>query len=116
MYPLSAVLKAASRLHTLELSQFEQGTKSPSLLSDLPGFVSKLPVGSVQKFEVDIKKAFVELAETAATHDVAVYCENDGEVQRFGELLDQHQPGLKDRIEIARGYLHRGFVWNREAD
>ena len=116
MFPLSAVLKVASKFHTLELSQFEQGSKSPSLLADAPGFAAKLPIGSVQKFETDVKRAMAELAETAATHDVAVYCENEGELGRFTELLDQHQPGLRERIEIARGYLHRGFVWNAEAD
>ena len=114
MYPLSAVLKTAAKFHTLELSQFEQGSTGPSLLTDAPGFTAKLPIGSVQKFEVDIKKAFAELAETAAEHDVAVYCENEGELGRFTELLDQHQPGLRERIEIAKGYLHRGFVWNAE--
>ena len=111
MYPLSAVLRSAQHLTTIELSQFEQAASSPSLLVEHPGFAAKLPVGSVQKFETDVKKSMAELAETAATHDIAIYCENDAEMTRFIELLDQHQPTLKGKIEIAKGYLHRGFVW-----
>jgi transcription-repair coupling factor (superfamily II helicase) len=111
MYPLSAVMKSAARFNTLELSQFEQGSKSPSLLTDHPEYTAKLPVGSVQKFETDVKKALAELAETSAEQDVAVYCENEAEMHRFAELLDQHQPGLREKIEISKGYLHRGFVW-----
>jgi transcription-repair coupling factor (superfamily II helicase) len=114
MYPLSAVMKSAQKFSTLELSQFEQGSTSPSLLVDHPGYVAKLPVGSVQKFETDVKKALAELAETASTHQISIYCENDAEIQRFNELLDQHQPGLKDRVEIEKGYLHRGFVWGQD--
>ncbi len=113
MYPLSAIIKSAARFNTLELSQFEQGTKSPSLLSDHPDYVAKLPIGSVQKFETDVKKALTELAETAQEQDVAVYCENEAEMHRFGELLEQHQPGLREKIEIEKGYLHRGFIWGR---
>jgi transcription-repair coupling factor (superfamily II helicase) len=112
MYPLSAVLRSAQHLTTIELSQFEQAANSPSLLVDHPGFAAKLPVGSVQKFETDVKKSMAELAETAATHDIAIYCESDAEMTRFIELLDQHQPGLKEKIELAKGYLHRGFVWS----
>src|ERR1051325_370187 len=48
----------------------------------------------------------------AATHDVTVFCDNAGEKKRFEELLDQDQPGLKEKIRIPVGYLHRGFVWN----
>lgn len=115
MYPLSAILKSASRFNTLELSQFEQGSKSPSLLTDHPEYTAKLPIGSVQKFETDVKKALAELAEAAKEQDVAIYCENEAEMHRFGELLDQHQPGLRETLEITKGYLHRGFVWRNEA-
>ena len=71
----------------------------------------QLPIGSLQRFETEAKKAIAELSELAETHDVTVFCENDGEAKRFGELLDQDAPGLSERIDIAIGYLHRGFVW-----
>ncbi len=112
VYPLSAVLKLAEPFARLEMSQFDQGTTS------MPSFVSgkevprlKLPVTSLQKFETEPKKAIVELAELAATHDVVVFCENEGEQKRFLELLEQSHGGLSSQINTPLGYLHRGFVW-----
>ncbi len=48
----------------------------------------RLPIRSLQRFETEAKKAIVELAELCQTHDVTVFCENAGEAQRFGEVLD----------------------------
>jgi transcription-repair coupling factor (superfamily II helicase) len=70
----------------------------------------------VQRFETEAKKALVELAELAATHRVTVFCENEGEQKRFAELLDQDQPGLREKIDIPVGYLHRGFLWEGGAE
>ncbi len=112
IYPLRAILENISRFARLELSQFGQGSTTIDTLiagSKAPHF--RLPIGSLQKFETDAKKAMGELAELSATHDVTVYCENAGETQRFTELLDQDQPGLRAKLEIATGYLHHGFVW-----
>ena len=112
VYPLSAVLKNAAARTVLELSQFDQGiTAMPSLVGkDAPQSV-KLPVGSLQKFETEAKKAVQELAELAATHDVTVFCENEGEAKRFRELLAQDAPKAAKQIETPVGYLHRGFVF-----
>ena len=109
-YPLAAILQNASGFARLELSQFEQG--AVTILNAGQGSHFKLPVGSLQKFETEIKKAFIELNEMATTHRITVFCDNAGEKQRFRELLDTHQPGLKDKLEIPIGYLHRGFVWD----
>src|SRR5689334_16485277 len=98
MYPLSALLRASQKFTIVELSQFEQGKSS--LLIDKPEASIRLPIGSVQKFETDVKKAIPELAETAGTHDVTVFCENDAEKKRFKELLEQHVPGLSDQLNI----------------
>ncbi len=113
IYPLNAVLKNAERFTRIELSQFDQGT------STMPSFVAgkavphvKLPVQSLQKFKTVAKKAIAELGELAQTHEVVVFCENEGESSRFVELMDAEQPGLKSRVELAVGYLHRGFVWD----
>ncbi|MGE5612029.1 MAG: hypothetical protein ACM359_22470 [Bacillota bacterium] len=113
IYPLSALLQHAARFTRLELSQFEQGAVSMTTLvggRDIPNF--RLPIGSLQKFETDANKAIYELAALAATHEVTVFCENAGEYQRFGELIDQNQPGLRQKIDVPIGYLHRGFVWD----
>jgi transcription-repair coupling factor (superfamily II helicase) len=113
VYPLNAVLKNAERFARLELTQFEQGvTAMPSLVSGKEVPQVRLPITSLQRFETEAKKAIKELEELATTHELTVFCENAGEAQRFGELLDQDAPGLRQKIEIPIGYLHRGFVWD----
>jgi transcription-repair coupling factor (superfamily II helicase) len=113
IYPLSAVLKNAGGFARLELSQFDQGgSVMPSLVGGDETPQIRLPVRSLQRFETEAKKAIAELNELAQTHDVTVFCENAGEAQRFGELIDQDAPGLRGKIEIPIGYLHRGFVWD----
>ncbi len=112
IYPLAALLRQMSQFTRLELSQFEQGTVTmPSFLEgqNVPQF--SLPIRSLQRFETEAEKAIKDLAELAGTHDVTVFCENLGEKHRFCELLDQNQPGLREKIDIPIGYLHRGFVW-----
>ncbi|MEO6437324.1 MAG: transcription-repair coupling factor, partial [Tepidisphaeraceae bacterium] len=115
VYPLSAILKNIEPFTRLELSQFDQGTATmPSFVAGREVPQIKLPVRSLQKFETEAKKAIVELAEFTRDHDVTVFCENSGELNRFTELLDHEVPGLRKRIELATGYLHRGFVWESE--
>jgi transcription-repair coupling factor (superfamily II helicase) len=110
IYPLRAVLENASRFTCLELSQFDQGATTLIAGSKVPHV--QLPIGSLQRFETEAKKAITELAELTTTHKVIVFCDNPGEAQRFGELLDTHVPGLRAKVQIPIGYLHRGFVWN----
>ena len=117
VYPLSAVLRLSQQYTLLELSQFDQSTAvMPSLVGGQEIKHVHLPIQSVQKFETEAKKALRELAELAQTHTVTVFCENEGEQNRFAELLDQDQPGLRDKIQIPVGYLHRGFVWEEAGD
>jgi transcription-repair coupling factor (superfamily II helicase) len=113
IYPLAAVLRLAQQFALLELSQFDQGASAmPSLVGgkEVPHFT--LPIQSAQKFETEAKKALAELAELATTHGITVFCENEGEQKRFSELLDQDQPGLRQKLDIPIGYLHHGFVWD----
>jgi transcription-repair coupling factor (superfamily II helicase) len=110
IYPLNALLKLSSSFARLELSQFDQ---QPMMIGDDAARL-KLPVGSLQRFETEAKKAIVELSELSQTHDVTVFCENLGEMQRFRELAEGEIPGLSAKIAISLGYLHRGFVWEFE--
>lgn len=111
IYPLGAVLNNASGFARVELSQFDQSAATAHTLvgGDVPHV--RLPIGSLQKFETEAKKAIGELAELARAHEVTVFCENHGERQRFVELLNSDAPGLAGRLTIALGYLHRGFVF-----
>jgi transcription-repair coupling factor (superfamily II helicase) len=107
-YSLASVLQNAAPFARLELSQFDQG--ATTLLSTTAHH--RLPIGSLQRFETEAKKAIGELAELTATHQVIVFCENPAEQKRFGDLLENHEAGLRGKIEIPVGYLHRGFVWD----
>lgn len=111
IYPLSAVLKQTEKFARLELSQFDQGAVAQSSLVGNEAPHMRLPVQSLQRFETEIKKAMGELAELAEDHEVVVFCENEAEKKRLIEILDADQPGLRERIQIPLGYLHRGFVW-----
>jgi transcription-repair coupling factor (superfamily II helicase) len=111
IYPLAAVLRHAEPFTRLELSQFEQG--GTTFLAGVGEHI-KLPVRSLQRFETEAGKAITELSELAQTHQTAVFCENEGERQRFSELLEQKVPGLASKIQLPIGFLHRGFVWEEE--
>ncbi len=116
IYPLAAILKNATPFTRLELSEFGQAESAfPGLVggSQVPDF--RLPIRSLQKFETEVKKALKELSEFAQTQDVTIFCENAGEQQRFSELLDQDAPGLRQKLELPIGYLHRGFVYEEES-
>ena len=66
--PLSAVLKNASSLARVELSQFDQGTSGDAEPDRrrADSSMSGLPIASLQRFETEAKKAIQELAELAA--------------------------------------------------
>ncbi len=115
IYPLSAVLKQTEKFARIELSQFDQGAVAQSSLVGDQVTHLRLPVQSLQRFETEIKKAIRELAELAEDHEVVVFCENEGEKKRLIEILDADAPGLRDRIHLPIGYLHRGFVWGEDS-
>lgn len=113
IYPLGALLKNTSHFTRLELTQFDQGaTSMHSLVGGAVVPHMSLPILSLQRFETEAKKALTELSELTSTHEIGVFCENDGEAKRFSELLETHQAGLGDKISVHIGYLHRGFIWD----
>ncbi|MFI5381456.1 MAG: transcription-repair coupling factor [Tepidisphaerales bacterium] len=117
LYPLSAVLEQSARFTRVELSQFgQESVVLQSLVRGQETPAVKLPIRSLQKFETDVKKALTEVKELAATHDVTILCENTGELQRLTELLDNEQPGLRPKLELKVGYIHRGFVWEEPGE
>ncbi|HEX8912040.1 MAG TPA: transcription-repair coupling factor [Humisphaera sp.] len=114
IYPLNALMRLMQQFTRLELSQFDQG--NVTLLGSTEPARVVIPVQSLQRFETEAKKAIRELSELAQSHDVTVFCENDGERKRFCELMEVEQPGLCDRLTVGLGYLHRGFVFDPAAD
>ena len=71
----------------------------------------ELPVQPLQELPKDTPEAVKELAKI--TGRVAVFCENPGELSRFHELLAEHAPEARGRVEASAAYVHRGFVWDQ---
>ncbi|HEX8325623.1 MAG TPA: transcription-repair coupling factor [Tepidisphaeraceae bacterium] len=113
IYPLSALLRHISEFAVLELSDFDVGLASLPMPNGQEAERVALPIKSIQKFETEAKKAIRELLELSVTHEVVVFCENDGEKDRLGQMLEAEQPG-GGRVQLTLGYLHRGFVWNTQ--
>ncbi|MBX3384298.1 MAG: transcription-repair coupling factor [Phycisphaeraceae bacterium] len=99
-----AVLRLVeTRFHAVaELNQFSAGATSSEGRFDLDG--GQLPV-----LARDACEALKELSEGAHGERVVVCCQNEGELQRLGELVEQ--AGCTGRVERALYYLHRGFTW-----
>ncbi len=101
-----AVLKLLQeRFALVELNQFSGAPSAGDLSIDLPA--QQLP-----ELSRDAGEAVRELGQTAAGGTrVAVFCQNGGELQRLGELLDEFAPGTRSAIEARVAYVHRGFIW-----
>lgn len=104
-----AVLRAMeSRLHALaELNQFSAGASAADTRVEFP--VSPLP--SFPQEPQDAVKDLAGLMRAPEHARVIVACQNEGELQRFGELAQQFAPADANKIESLVLYLHRGFVW-----
>lgn len=113
IYPLSALLRHIGEFAVLELSDFDVGLASLPMPDGREAERVGLPIRSIQKFETEAKKAIRELLELSVTHEIVVFCENDGEKDRLAQMLEAEQPG-GGRVQLTVGYLHRGFVWNAQ--
>ena len=101
-----AVFKALrERLHAwAEINQF-----------GAPGAgVIELPARILPEFARDASDAVRELGELTRDHRVTVFCQNEGEQQRFTELLAEFAPDAA--IDHTVQYLHRGFIWESDKD
>ena len=104
-----AVLKILeSRFRAIaEINQFSAGAGTADTRIDLP-------VRALDAFDREATVAVSELvAMTDAPMDclVSVLCQNDGEEQRFKELLASAEKKPARPIVSRVEYLHRGFIW-----
>lgn len=113
IYPLSALLRLMQLFRRLELTPFKGAAP---LVADRGAPEIQLPIESLTRFETESKRALAELNELARTHDVTIFCDNEGEQQRLRELLEQHHPGLTEKVETPLGYLHRAFSFGSSED
>ncbi len=72
-----------------------------------------LPVSAAPTFARELPAAVDELRGLAADPctRIEVFCQNEGERSRLGELL-----GGEARAGVHEGYLHRGFAWTDPPD
>ena len=93
----------------VEVNQFSAGAASADTRLELP-------VRALDAFDKDAAIAMKEIAalvegESRVADRCVVLCQNDGEQQRFKELLAAIESPAASRIESVVQYLHRGFVW-----
>jgi len=67
----------------------------------------ELPAEPLPEFPMSAGEALRELA--GAADRAVVLCQNEGELSRTRELLDEHD--LSASVHAEPGYLHRGFLW-----
>ena len=88
----------------IEISQFS-GAKATGDVE------IELPLRPLEELPRDTAEAIKHLAAQSASSRIAIFCENPGELSRLGELLTEHAPEAKPRIESTTSYVHRGFIW-----
>ncbi len=92
----------------MEISQFS-GAKATGDVE------IELPLRPLEELPRDTPEAIKQLAAQSTSTRIAIFCENPGERSRLGELLTEHAPESKPRIESHTAYVHRGFIWGNDA-
>ncbi|MFH1416773.1 MAG: transcription-repair coupling factor, partial [Planctomycetota bacterium] len=113
-YPFDAILKQAARFSQLHVSRFPSAT-----VPEKDTFA--LSCEANPAFETKAADAVVQLVGMARDQAVVVFCDNKGEEDRLGELVEQALAdgevvaGRSDaeppQIEKRIGMIHRGFTW-----
>jgi transcription-repair coupling factor (superfamily II helicase) len=91
-----------------DFTQFHLHTVAASGADDVFDF----GVHSLTRFEIKTSEALDELSRLADERDVLLYCDNEPERQRFGELWQStFNDTLPKRLQLTTGLMHRGFDW-----
>ena len=78
-----------------------------------------LPVSTLPELSRETSEAFAEIAGFAEHTDIHLFVEGEGERDRLRELYTQHIPleiRSRDVVRIIQQYLHRGFIWEPDAE
>lgn len=112
-YPIEAVLRKCGDFSQIQLSRFAVA----SVADDL---TFRFACESLPTFEPKATDAVTQLLQLAAAEPIEVYCDNQGEIDRLGELTQQvvalaAKEGLvakaPPKFETRLGLLHAGFRW-----
>ncbi len=106
LYPFSAVYKAAGEFARIEVGRFSTGTDCDIHLG----------ISSAQQFEhktgavwSDRRELLEELLVFAREHTVLLYCENQAEIQRVREILQEQGP-IPETLRLKTGFVRQGFI------
>ncbi len=102
------VLTDLGRFSLVELSAFGPGGTNHD---DQPGAFVHLGIRSLERLVIGTHEALTELTELSESAAVWVYCENQAEQERFGDLLSEKHPELSGRVKLAIGHVASGFSW-----
>ncbi|HKQ47143.1 MAG TPA: transcription-repair coupling factor [Phycisphaerae bacterium] len=111
-FPVEAILRKAATFSQLHLSRFPTGAAA-----DEDTFA--LTCESLPTFESKATDAVAQLLTMARQDPVVVYCDNQGEVDRLEELVEQAataDPMAPREIATQIGLIHQGFRWVSGAD
>ena len=71
-------------------------------------------VQSLQRLTTTPEEALEELNRLSLGADVTVYCGNEAEQHRFGELMASRDRDMPRRVKTQIGFVHHGFAWPAE--
>jgi len=102
----SEVLAKCATFPQLHVSRF-----IPASASDEQVFA--FDTASVARLEGSASEVVTELVRLGEDHDVHVLCDNDGERQRFAEMIAEQGGTPANPVRLSLGTMHHGFVWTR---
>ncbi len=106
LYPFSAVYRAAGRFGRLEVSRFSTGGDCDIHLGATSSQQFEHKTGAVW---AEQEQRLDELLDFARENTVLLYCENQAEIQRVREILQQRGP-IPDTLTLRVGFIRQGFM------
>ncbi|MCK6457632.1 MAG: transcription-repair coupling factor [Phycisphaerae bacterium] len=106
MFPVEAIFRRAADFALVQMSRF-----AGSVAPDRGVVVDASPLPQFEPKAVDAVQQLVTLGQRG---HATVWCDNQGEVDRLGELIAQvcTAGGLATpNLEVAIGLVHQGFCW-----
>ncbi len=101
IYEYDGLVRQSARLKRLDLWSFTA--------SGGDGTRVTFQVQSVERFSGKVDRVREELSELSLENRIWVFCENEGEQQRLGEVLGELPPERTKQIETTIGPLGAGF-------
>lgn len=108
LFKVSDVLQQCNQFTQIYLSRFGSAATTDEDTFDFS-------VGSLERFEGNATEVITTLGKIAVDRETTIHviCDNEGERQRFNEIVSEHIPDASNSIISEIGVLHHGFEWTR---